>query len=710
MESRLLVSRLLAGLICTFVLAPVGLSAAQEPRGAENLAPDIRVMISAARDRVFPALVNIQVVTVNYWGGKETKGSAIGSGTIISADGLVLTNQHVVDNGRTFKVTLSDKQEINATLVGEDPLTDLAVLRLAMGEYKGAGALPSATFDTQDDVRTGDYVLAMGSPFGLSRSVTLGIVSNTERVFTGAAGDDIADQEFDFDQSSDIFTRWIQHDALINPGNSGGPLVNLRGEVVGVNTRGGAGMSFAVPAVIARDIARKITEHGEVIRSTIGVSLKSVKRSGYSEGILVNSVNEDGPAGKAGVKAGDAILEINGKKVSARFPEEIPLVARTIADMPVGSTVTLVTRRGGERSEGTQTATLTTEKMDREKPEEAAIRVWGLTVRQITDRMARSRKLESTKGAMVFGVRGGGPAQIAEPAIGSGDIIRGVDGKAVDSIADMVSVYREIMKREPLPEFVTIEFERNGKNQLTLIKPKPQKPEDPPREVPKGWIGVATQPVLRDLAKQIGLEGQLGFRVTRVYPKTLADRAGLKVGDIITQINGEKLQPRGMQDAGMLTRMVRKLSIGESAKVTLLREKQSQELSVELERTRITPDEALRDTNKDFELTVRELTFFDRDDARWDESVQGVIVVDVEDAGWASFAGVFPGDLIQRINDAAISDIATYRRAMEEIAKQQPARVTFVVLRGQRTQFKFAEPDWKPTTKEEAEKQTKPGE
>ncbi len=649
--------------------------------------------IEVARDRVFPALVNISVISVSFWEGKETKGGSTGSGTIISPDGLIVTNHHVVDDGRTFKVTLADKREITATLVGEDPMTDLAVLRLNLQALNGQTTLPVAKFGDSDSLAVGDYVLAMGAPYGLNRSVTLGVVSNTERVFTGFGGDDIQDQEFDFDRSSDIFTRWLQHDALILPGNSGGPLVNLRGEIVGINTRGGNGLGFANPSNFAKSIVDEIIAHGEVTRSTIGANFKSVKKTGIEQGVLINSVNDEGSAANAGLKAGDVITAIDGKAVSARFPEEIPLVLREIADKPVGTPINLSYLRDGQ----TGSATATTEKLLREKGKEFALRMFGISISEITDKMARNRNLQSKQGAIVIGIRGGGPAQIAEPAITYGDVVKSINGVTIASEQDALNAYRTIVSQEPIPEFVVVEFDRNGKSNLTLLKPRPEKPDDPPRELPKAWIGIATQPVLKQLADQLKDKGTLGFRVTRIYPNTLAAQSGLIVGDIITKLNGEALSPRSIQDSGMFQRQVRRLSAGGMAKLAILRDGTAKDLDITLERTRITAEEALRDSNRDFELTVRELTFFDRDDNRWAESVQGVIVQSVERAGWAGLAGVFEGDLIQRINNYTITDLASYRKAMEAIAKEQPARVSFFVLRGPRTQFKFAEPDWKPT-------------
>jgi serine protease Do len=668
-----------------------------DPRVAQLRADHLK-LVTDARDKVFPALVNISVITVSYWGGKEVKGGGTGSGTIISPDGYIITNQHVANDGRRFRVTLSDKREVPATLVGEDPLTDLAIIKIDPSDV--GAPLPHANFGESDALIVGDTVMAMGSPFSLSRTVTLGIVSNTERVFTSFGGDETEEMVFEAGTTG-IFTNWIQHDALINPGNSGGPLVNMRGEVVGVNALGGMGNGFAIPAALAQPVARELIARGEVVRSQIGVALKSLKRSDFTQGVLVNSVEEDGPADKSGIKAGDLILAMNGAPITVRFPEEVPATLRTIASMPVGSAVAVRVRRGPQDFD----ATITTEKLLKERGDQSALRLWGVSVTQITERIALNRKLKDRNGALVTGVRSGSPSETSEPPLRGGDIIRSVNSRPVDSVDALVREYRAIMSMDPIPEYVLITFDRGQGNQVTVIKPRPDKKDDPPREVPKAWIGAATQPVLKELAEQLGHKETLGFRVTRVYPGTLAAGSSLRVGDIIHTLNGEAVSPRTLQDSGLFQRRVRQLSISGEATLGVLRDGNTLDIKVGLERTRIGPDEALKDSNKDFDLSVRELTFFDRDDRTWDESVQGVLVESAESAGWAGLAGVQPGDLIQRIAGDSITDIATHRKAMDKLAKDQPARVTFVVLRGNRTFFFFAEPDWKPKTAEEAKRE-----
>ena len=668
-------------------------------RKAKQLREDMRRMISLGRDRVFPALVNIEVVTVHYWGGKERKGRATGSGTIISAEGHVLTNQHVTSNGKKFKCTLADKQEISAKLVGEDPLTDLAVLKLNLSELRDPSApLSVARFGDSSELEIGDYVMAMGSPFSLSRSVTLGIVSNTERVLTGGLRGDDRDMELQSGQRTGLFTRWIQHDALINPGNSGGPLVNLKGEVVGINELGGSAIGFAIPSNLARGVADALIKYGEVPRSRIGVSFKPIEKTGLEKGVLVNSVEKDGPAYRAGIRAGDVIVKIDGDPVTIRFREEVPPLMKRFADMTIGSKTTITYERDGATAE----ATITTTKLHKDRGDEAAFRAWGLSAMEITEKMARDRRLDSTAGVLVSSIRSGGPAQLAEPPLDYSDVIRTIDGEPVADLAAFVARYRKIMDADDIPEFLLISFDRRGRQHVTLLKPKPEDEDDPPGELRKAWIGMATQPVLKRLAEKLGHPDTNGFRITRVYPETQAAESDLRVGDVIVELNEEAVVPRGMQDAGLLARAIRKLRIDESATLTVLRDGQRRKIQVLLERTRITRAEARRDENRDFELTVRELTFFDRDENRWDRDVRGVLVESAESGGWAGLGGIIIGDLIQRIDQHEIRGLKSYRETMKAVTEAEPKRVVFVVLRGVQTRFQYVEPEWNPVSDDAA--------
>lgn len=662
-----------------------------------TLRDGLRQVIAEARDRVFPALVSIRVVTVAFHGGREFKSMATGSGTIISSEGHVLTNQHVTAHGRSFVCTLADKREVSARLVGEDALTDLAVLQLARDEL-GAAALPVAHFGDSASLAVGDYVMAMGSPFALSRSVSLGIVANTERVFAGGFGYDDSDAlELEEGQRTGLFTRWIQHDALINPGNSGGPLVDLEGSVVGVNELGSSAMGFAIPSNLARRVSAALIEHGVVPRSWIGATFRPIRRTGHERGALVDSVVRGGPAAAAGVAAGDLVVAIGDQPLTVRFPEQVPLLLDRLASLEIGSQVRLTLERDGERRE----ATLSTVAMTRDLGEERAFHDWGLTAQEITPKMARDASLASTEGVLITGVRQGGPAQLAEPALEHGDVVRAIGSQPVPDLAAMIARYEELSESAAEdPEPVLVELDRSGQIHITLLQPRTDDSEDPPRELPKAWIGVATQPLVPRLATALGLE-QSGFRITRVYPDTQAAHAGLAVGDVVVALGAQPLAPAGVQDSGQLARRVRALDIGSQITLRVLRDGVGLDLPVVLERTRLRPEEARSHKDSDFELTVRELTFFDRDENRWPVSVGGVLVVQAEGGGWAQLGGIRTRDLIQRIDGHEITSLATFRKAMKDVDRRRPSRVEVVVLRGVGSHFQYLEPDWTPIDEEE---------
>jgi len=688
--------RLFAGLLCALALA-----ACQSPDSAGRLRSDLRQVIGEARDEVYPALVHVNVITTVYEQGVPRKGRGSGSGTIITDDGHVLTNYHVVRRGKRYECTLADKTRVEAQLVGSDPLTDLAVLKLNMDKIpESALPLPVASFGDSNSVQVGDYVLAMGSPLSLSRSVTLGIVSNTERVLT-RGGDTI---RFAGGQRTGLFNQWIQHDALINPGSSGGPLVNLEGQIVGVNARGGRSIGYAIPSNLARQVADEIMQHEKVPRSFIGVSIIPIEGTGYDRGVIVEGVTEGGPAEQAGLRAGDLITAINGEPVTVRFEEQIPPLAGLLVDMPIGSEITfdLLRPRTVGETEGAEQLQVTvgTREMKPDRGRVAALRRWGFAVVEITEKLARDYRLDSAEGVVIGGVRPGDAAALAEPELKVGDIIERIDDVEIRSLEDMIDAYKQRTEGDAPVTSLLVYINREGKRIIALLEPRDDKNEDPPRELPKAWIGIATQPLTPKLARQIEPSAP-GFRVTRVYPDTNAAAAGLQVGDIVYQIGDQVIAPRRIDDAGLFDLYVRRLDIGDDVTLKLLRDGKQKEITIELEATRYGAAEARRDTDRDFEMTVRELTFFDRDEARLPDEVTGVGVIQVEQAGWAGIGGLRPGDIILRIRDHDIKGIKSYRQAIAEIKEQQPQRVVFVVLRGVSTKYLFIEPDWKPEAVED---------
>jgi serine protease Do len=266
----------------------------------------------------------------------------MGSGVVIRADGYVLTNNHVVDGARRIEVVLSDGRSLIGTVVGTDPATDLAVVRIE------ASGLPAARFARSDDVRVGEWAIAIGSPLGLDYSVTTGVVSALGRAGLGAA--EIED--------------YVQTDASINPGNSGGPLVNLDGEVIGINTMiagRGTGIGFAVPADIARQVADQIIDDGAVTRAWIGVSFQELTPDlarglgvpdGSVRGALVASTLPDAPAARGGIKPGDVVVAVDGEPV-----EEGHDLLRRVLRRRVGETIALEVIREGRRETFSVTTT-----------------------------------------------------------------------------------------------------------------------------------------------------------------------------------------------------------------------------------------------------------------------------------------------------------------------------------------------------------------
>ena len=257
-----------------------------------------------------------------------------GSGVIISADGTILTNNHVVEGAKEVTVTLADKQEYTAEILGKDPKTDLAVLKI-----KPKGSLQAATLGDSDQLQVGEWVMAVGNPFGLSHTVTSGIVSAKGRVIGAGPYD-----------------NFIQTDASINPGNSGGPLYNMKGELVGINTAiipGGQGIGFAIPINTVKPLVPQMVAKGEVTRGYLGVNIQSVTPElakaltlSESKGALVSDVVSGSPAEKAGIQRGDVIVSYLGKSVA-----EARDLSRMVAESPVGENASLTILRNGARQE-----------------------------------------------------------------------------------------------------------------------------------------------------------------------------------------------------------------------------------------------------------------------------------------------------------------------------------------------------------------------
>ncbi len=649
----------------------------------------LRQDIESARKKVYPALVNISVVTRYYNGGRAQKAPAGGSGVIVSPDGVVLTNYHVAGNTTHITCTMTNGEVLDAKVVTHDPLSDLSVLRLNLDRRSDPKSpLPFASLGNSDALQVGDYVLAMGNPMMLSSSVTLGIVSNTKRVFTDFTGSNLAEMDLDEGEKTGLFTRWIQHDALILPGNSGGPLVNLKGEVVGINELGGGGVGFAIPSTIVSQILKQALEHGTISRGWLGLTFLPVSKLGRDTGTLISSVWPGSPAEKSKISPGDILLSINSEPATARFFEEIPLIYQRIASQPVGSSIKLSLLHKGMP----ETLELTIAPMERSLGTEEEERDMGVTVRDITDTMALEEHFPNKDGALVTGVRPGFPFEAAQPPIQPGDVILSVGGAATPN----PDAFRKALKTVNMQEFV-VAIRREKENLLTVVKVKSDKSNAEGTELPKAWLGVKTQVLTPEVAKAMHITDGKGFRITEVYPYTEAAKSGFKIGDIITAVNKDKLKSFRPQDSEDLKRLVEELSIGDKADVTILREGKSQKLQVSMEAVPTSSDQAAKSQDKEFEYSVRDILPMDRMEKSWKKDQAGVLVTDVAAGGSASIAGLQVDDLILAMNDAAIENIDQFDKELKNIAAKKPKIIQIFLRRDQQTHFVFIEPDWQKT-------------
>ena len=409
------------------------------PVQADQAVPSVSegARIAAARDRVLPVVVSILTVRQDYRQGEPLLSVSSGSGTVISAGGHIATNAHVTQNGKSFRVVFADGRELPARLVGTDTLSDLAVLQVQPPKPE---AFAFAEFVDVLELRPGDTVLAMGAPWGLSNSMSAGVVNNPRRLLVSLF-DDEAEYEDSLgdDEPTGRYYAWIQHDASIAPGNSGGPLVDLSGRIVGVNTRGtilGGDLAFAIPGPDAGAVVRQLIAKGRIERVTLGFRMRSLKGTGETRGVLVNAVDRDSPPEKAGLRAGDRILTLNGQPVDVLQPVDLPALQKRIAELPVDSTVVMDVARDGKQHR----IELKARTQPGERGAEGAYPPFGISVSQLTPAMGRRRSLDASQGLLVTGVRPGGPAAVARPVLAAGDLIVRVDGKPVATAADLDAI------------------------------------------------------------------------------------------------------------------------------------------------------------------------------------------------------------------------------------------------------------------------------
>ncbi len=654
----------------------------------ENNAAPSRAEIDFAINKFKPALVRIRVVSTEYGDGREIKEQAVGSGAIITKDGYLITNHHVAGHATRMFCTLWNREEMEAELIGTDPMTDISILKLKPEKPR---EFESVTFGVSSKLHVGDPVLAMGCPMALSQSVTLGIISNTEMIMPrwGARGN-----QFRLDgEDVGSLVKWIAHDAAIYGGNSGGPLVNLKGEIVGINEIS-YGLSGAIPANVARSVAEHLMKEGRIRRAYLGIDVQALFKHGQSKeqhGLIISGVMGDSPADKAGIKAGDLLLRLAGKAVDVHFDEQLPDFMWMMTGLPIGRETPVVVKRDGRE------LTLKVVPIERTElfPKQTEIKEWGFTARNLSPLLAREMKRASQDGVLVSTVRPGGPAGEAKPTIEPRDVLVEVAGTPVKDLKALEELTKKLIegRKDPVP--VVAVYERKAARFMTVVKVGMKDDKDPSLEVTKAWLPVETHVISREIAKQLGEPDLRGFYITRVYPDSTADKAGLKPGDFILAVDGEKLTATGAEHEDELSNMIHQYDVGKTVELSVQRNKENLKTAVELARSPHQQREMKKYTNPEFEFTARDVSFFDSADEQWDKEQHGALVEEVKPGSWAELGSLSNGDLILEVDGNPVNNVESLHKIMDQLVSSRKSTILIKVLRGIHTSYLQLEPNWK---------------
>ncbi len=654
-----------------------------------DLARGAQSKMQAARDAVLPYVVSIFVVREDAVQGRAELRVSSGSGTIISRDGHVATNAHVTEHGKRFRVVLADKRELSATLVGEDALSDIAVLKIR--DVPAAG-FPFAKFARANTLQAGDVVMAMGAPWGMAHSVSQGVVNNPERLLLALFQDEADyEQQLGQNQPTARFYAWIQHDASISPGNSGGPLVDLSGEVVGINTRGnamGGDMAFAIPAPVASQIVASLIKTGTVPRSFFGFGVRSLKRSGFDRGVLVSSVIRESPAAVAGLEPGDRIIAIDGQPITVAEPEQVPPFLRALTERSIGDTMQVEVLRGSAK----RVAKLVSITYPPDLGDDLEIKAWGATFTELTPGIARTRYLSRDAGLLVTGVLPGKRAATAHPPFQVGDVVHAIDGKAVGNEQDLAGFDLDnggaVARR-------VVELERNGQQLISVLDAKPARADDKKlRELPKAWVGLDTQPITATTSAMIAGPAAGGYRITRVYDDSPAAKAGLRIGDVITTLGGENVPVSGDEGDETLQQRIREALLDESLAFGIWRDRAARDVQVTPVVAPAPMSSLSSRTIEWLDVGVRNIGFYDRVSRRIARDGQGVVVENVASGGLAGLAHLASGDVVLRVNGEPVSDVDGFERLTDRKTRTPGAPLSFLVLRGSRTRLLYLDAEW----------------
>ncbi len=429
-------------------------------RGGDAL-QELQDRIISVSKSVTPSVVHIEAATRV----ENRRQMVTGSGVLMTTDGVVLTNEHVVDRAEKISVVVPGRSgRYPGELVGIDKQTDLAVVRIAA--RPGEEPFQSAKLGDSDVLQVGEWVVAIGNPYGLEGTVSLGIVS--------AKGRDLA--------SENLINDFIQTDAMIDRGSSGGPLSNLKGEIVGINSRGqGRGIGFTIPINTAKRVLGDLLGSGRIARAWLGVSVQPLDRElaeywklGDVEGVIVNAVSEGSPAERAGLAAGDIITRFDGAEVRAEKEDDLGAFQRMVALSSVGQKIALEWRRAGK----TRSAEIELGAQPKVVPDEEET-PFGFTVQEVTESLARRWRLDQRQGVIVSFVDRGSEAE--EAGLTAGDLIERVDETPILGIAE----FRSALEARPEKPFL-VHARRGEDLRFMLVVPRRSPEAASPRTKPAG--------------------------------------------------------------------------------------------------------------------------------------------------------------------------------------------------------------------------------
>ena len=422
MKFEKMIPVLAAGVLLTVL---PGCVVGHEPEARKNAPNPFQAVVQQAGEKVFPALVYIRAVRDELSGGRDSAVAVSGSGVVISADGEVVTNHHVIDKASDIRVLLNDGRAFEAKLVGSDKDTDIALLKLKLPPE--TPPLAFAEF-ADSPAHEGEFVMALGAPWGLNRSVSIGIISCANRYLPDHGE----------------YSLWYQTDAAISPGNSGGPLIDTDGRIVGINTLGmmtGGAVGFTIPAATIKVVLPRLRRYGKANWAWFGLHFQPLRDfdrnifQPYSHGVVVAATDVGSPARRAGFESNDLLVAIDGVPVTVTTGEALPALRRTLGLVPFGRKVTFTVERAGKtlelRAAAAEKGTV--------EGDELSLNGWGFTAKAINRFDNPNLYFYRNRGVFVYGVKEYGGA--ARGGLHKQDIIVSVNGRMIDTLADLSEAY-----------------------------------------------------------------------------------------------------------------------------------------------------------------------------------------------------------------------------------------------------------------------------